>query len=461
MASLTRRLSLLAAVGGCVVLALRPASPVEQAVEAVLAPVRLLSELAWPVGMLRRHSVLAAERHVAELYPRELVDRRELGAEQLRFVLPDEPALRRGRDFVVAEVVRRVARDADRLEVRVLSKGGSAAAGLAPGMPAVVGNVYVGRVSAVTPAGAVVDLVTRSDGFVGGELDDSQGPARMVVGGVRPRRATDERLLAVCSPERAVLEPGEVRVDDGLSGARFADLARGFRLGGLVVVNDQREERTYAVRSPINFAGGIFQLALVRPGDARGGELQALVTDPLEDGRWLAVRALSCGDPLGVREGVVLGAGTLQGVRAGAAVVAGTRLIGRVVRAGPLAAGAGLLGDPGLALPVAASVEGRDEPLALGWLVSLGRPGDGVASDHVLFHWQEGWPADLAADAGQEPVRARLYTGAGAAGVPPWLVIGDAWLARERGPQVLDVQLAVDPRRLAHLRLRLDEEGRP
>lgn len=457
MASIPRRLSMLAAVGLCAVLALRPASPAERALEALLTPVRLLSELAWPVGLLRRREVVAAERQVAELYPREVRERRELGAEQLRFVLPDRPDLLAGRDYVVAEVVRRLPRDADRLEVRVLLEGGPAVAGLAPGMPAVVGNDYVGRISALTATGAVVDLVTRSDGFVGGRLDGPRGPARMVVGSVRPRGESDERLLAVTSPERAVLEPGEVVVDDALSGAPYAELSRGFDLGTLVVVDDQREERTYAVRSPVNFAGGIFQLALVHPGDASGGGLRAKVTDPLEDGRWLAARALSSGDPLGLREGVVLGAGSLQGVAAGAAVVAGTRLVGRVVRAGPLTCGAGLLGDPGLALPVAASIAGSDEPLVLGWLVSLGRAG--ASPGHVLFHWQEGWPADAPDLGGADGVRARLYTGAGATGVPPWLVIGDAWLAHARGPQVLDVDLGVEPRRIAHLRVRLDEEA--
>jgi hypothetical protein len=80
----------------------------------------------------------------------------------------------------------------------------------------------------------------------------------------------------------------------------------------------------------------------------------------------------------------------------------------------------------------------------------------------VRFHWQEGWPAD-GAEAGLPPgpVRGRLYTGAGAAGVPPWLVIGDAWLPREPGPLVIEVELAVDPRQLARLRVRLGEGATP
>jgi hypothetical protein len=80
----------------------------------------------------------------------------------------------------------------------------------------------------------------------------------------------------------------------------------------------------------------------------------------------------------------------------------------------------------------------------------------------VLFHWQQGWPADEADPlAGTDPVPALLYTGAGAAGVPPWLVIGDTLLPRSRGPQVIEVRLDVDPGLLGHVRLRLEEGATP
>jgi hypothetical protein len=462
MSSLTRRTFLLAVVAGCSLLSLRPPTAAERGLEVALAPVRLLSELAVPVGLLRRRAVRAAERQVRERFEQEQAARQRLGADRLRFVLPDEAPLRRGRAFVAAEVVRRVPRDVDRLEVRVLAGGAAARAGLEVGLPAVVGNHYVGRVSALTPGGAIVDLVTRSDGFVGGVVPHAEGRARMVVGGVRPREVGGERLLAVRSPERPVLEPGEVRVEDALSGDPHAALAGGFVLGTLVVVDDQREERTYGVRSPVNFAAGIFQLALVLPGGGGQEDGWGAERDALSDGRWRAARVLSCGDPLGLREGVVLGAGSLQGVSAGAAVVAGARLVGRVGRVGPLQSGARLLGDPGLALPVAAQVEGLEHPLVLGWLVSLGRAEreDGRAA--VLFHWQQGWPSDEAGPLeGTDPVQALLYTGAGAAGVPPWLVIGDALLPRGRGPQVIEVRLDVDPGLLGHVRLRLEEGAAP
>jgi len=457
MASLTSRVLLLAAIFGCGALALRPATSLERALDTALSPLRLLSELARPVGLLQARTARAAERRVQALLGDEQAERRELGGEQLRFVLPDDEGLLRGRDFVLGEVVGRAPRDVDRLQVRLLGVDRPAQAGVAPGQPVVVRNHYVGRVHRLTADGVLVDLVTRSDGLVGAALEDGAGSARLVVGGVLPRRRRDEpRLLAVRNPERRpkhpVLEAGAVRVADAISGSPLSALAEGFLLGQLTVVEQRRDERAYGVLSPIDFASGIFQLAVVVPSRSTDGDRRPAPPDPLEDTRWVQARALSSGDPLGTREGVVLDIGSLRGIRPGAAVVAGAHLVGRVGRVGLFSAAAHLLGDPGLALPVVARVEGRGEPLILGWLVSVGRSG----ARAVQFHWERGWPAVEVA-AGDRPVRARLYTGAGAAGVPPWLVIGETLLPRSTGPQRIDVELAVDPRQLAHLRVRLAE----
>jgi hypothetical protein len=328
-------------------------------------------------------------------------------------------------------------------------------------MPVAVGNNYVGRIQSVLGELVRVDLVTRSDGFVGARLAISSDAARLVVGGVLPRaRRGDERLLAVHNPEfesgLAQLDGAEVRVDDELSGSAWAALSNGLRLGRAVVLSGTRGEPSLGVRADPDFAGGLFQVALIRPAGRRAGPAGVEV-DPLEDALWTAATALSSGDPSGVREGIVLDAGALRGVRGGAAVVAGARLVGRVGAARPLASSALLLGDPGLALPVLAQVEGLERPLILGWLVSLGRAEGPAGEPRAFFHWQRGWPAGVAPQASAAAASARLYTGAGAAGVPPWLFVGEAALPRRAGPQVIEVELPVDPRDLAHLKVRCSQ----
>jgi hypothetical protein len=96
--------------------------------------------------------------------------------------------------------------------------------------------------------------------------------------------------------------------------------------------------------------------------------------DELLDGSWLQVRATSGGEPSLEREGLVIGAGSWNGASEGAALVIGARLVARVERAGALSSDACTLGDPGFSVHALARIDGRDAPLALGRLVSLGRP---------------------------------------------------------------------------------------
>jgi len=67
----------------------------------------------------------------------------------------------------------------------------------------------------------------------------------------------------------------------------------------------------------------------------------------------------------------------------------------------------------------------------------------------VRFHWdgRAGEP-----EPGAEP--ARLFTGAGAEGVPPGLLLGDVELPRGGGARVLELALEVDPRDLVHVQVR-------
>ena len=457
MSSFPARLAYLAALVGSATLALRPPGAVEEGLTLALSPLRLASEVASPVGLLRARSVRAAQRRAAELREAEDLERRALGADQRRFVLPQSEELRAGRSFSIAEVVRRVPGDADRLEVRLL-----AGAAPQPGQPVVVGDHYIGRVREVLEQGtrAVVELVTRPDVLVGARTTGPGAPARLVVGGLQrdeSGRGRAESLLAVHGPSTPDLPEGLVVVDEALGGeVPFAAEAAGFVLGQLEDVGGRLHERLRGVRSPIDLAAGVFQVAIVGRASADGAALVEAAPDPLEDGRWTHARALTRGDPVARREGLKLSAGTTRGVRAGAAIATGARLVGVVARASSHASDARLLGDPGLALPVVARVEGREKPEILGTLVALGRAApdeEGRARVRLFWSGRAGDP-----EPGAEP--ARLYTGAGAEGVPPGLLLGDTALPRGGGPAVLELVLEVDPRELAQVRVRT-AEGAP
>ena len=156
----------------------------------------------------------------------------------------------------------------------------------------------------------------------------------------------------------------------------------------------------------------------------------------------------SSGDPSSWREGLKLGAGAWNGVGLGAAVVSGSRLVGRVRAAGPLSADVSLLGDPGVSIPAIARVAGRAEPLVLGQLVSLGRdPRDGRL---VRFHWNALLPWE-----GTEPARAELFTGSGEPLLPRGLLLGLAVLPNGPGPHVLTLEQPVDTRDVRRLWVRL------
>lgn len=455
MASLPSRLLYVLALAASATVALRPPGALERALSLALSPLRLAGEIAAPIGLLRAREVRASERRALALRAEEDRERRELGADQRRFVLPQDESLRAGRSFTLAEVVRRVKGDADRLEVRLLEPRG-ALERVQPGQPVVVGDQYIGRVRSVDAGGgaAVVELVTRPDALVGAR--GAQSGERMVVGGLlRSPRERGATLLAVHGASVGEPAPGPVVVDESLSGeAPFAAEAAGFSLGTLVHLEGRMREVLCAVRPHVNLAGGVFQVALV--GRARAGTSDdgAGGFDALDDGRWTAARALTRGDPLPQREGLKLSAGTSRGVRDGAAVVCGARLVGRVERAGSHGSDARLLGDPGLALPVVARLEGRERPEILGTLVSLGRASAGPdGRARVRFFWEGRGAAPRA----EGLDRARLFTGAGAEGVPPGLILGDASLPRGGGPAVLEVELEIDPRALAHVRVRLVE----
>lgn len=461
----TSRLVQAGVLAGLFVTSVRPIAPIEAALEHVIAPVRILSELVRPMSVLSLREVRAAEARLRELEDAEFDARRELHEDGRAFALPSEPGLAAGRRFVPAEVIERSRSSLDRIVVALES---GHAIGIEPGLPVVSGNVYVGRVAEVDvprPGQATVELVTGAGFFVGAVLepDDPEAPGltgeplRMVVGGIPADERGDVRL-AVHNPVRRDLPDGSVRVEEGVAGIDpFARLAEGYELGRLEGAGGRGRSRSrprLGVEPLVDYKAGLHQLCVLLPADsARPPETPE--EDLLFDGRWRGARPVSIGDPNGRRDGLVLGAGTWNGVRPGAAVLFGVRLIGRIQSAGPLASRASLLGDPGLSVPAVARIEGREEPLALGRLLSLGRAAGEEHGRVVYLHWEA--LEKLAAD-GSGPARATLFTGSGDALVPRGLVLGEALLPRGPGPHVIALEQPADTRRVRTLWVRLPGE---
>jgi hypothetical protein len=185
----------------------------------------------------------------------------------------------------------------------------------------------------------------------------------------------------------------------------------------------------------------LFQVVVVCPTDvARAPDAE--IEDVLFDGGWREARVLSRGEPTALREGFKLAFGKWNDARVGAAVVTGARLVGVVGRVAPLTADVRTLGDPGLALPVVARVDGLERPLALGRLVVAGRVHSGADAGALRLVWDAVVPLDVGESA--TPLRARLFTASGAPLVPRGLLIGDTELPSGRGPHELVVRQSLD-----------------
>ena len=442
----TSRALYLIALLALAVLALKPHAPTERVLDTLVAPARLLGEVAWPMAWLRAREVRAAQDTLREREEQEFAARIALERDQRRFALPREPALRAGRGFVHAEVVGRVEGERD---VALVRPPPAELARLRPGMPATAGDAFVGHVRALRPASGLVEVQMVTLHLVGARLvldpgQDEAGAVRMVVGGLAPPRADGARPLEllVHNPSHRSLSRGQVVVDDQLSDAApYPELSRGFRLGTLETLAEPGREPQLCVRPLLDYGNGLFEVVLVTPPQGESAPREP-VDVLLEPGAWLPARALSSGDPAVWREGLELDAGTLRGVRVGAAVVFGARLVGRVRHVGPLSCDVALVGDPGFALPVLARVAGREEPLAMGRLVSLGRGG---ARDPLALRLR--WEPDIGLLAG-EGAEAELYSGSGDPLVPRGLYLGPARLPSGSGPHVIEVGQVVDVRAL-------------
>ena len=450
------RSAFVVALGASVWLSLRPDPRLEGWLDLALAPSRVLAEACAPFAWLRLRSVEAAEEALASRQPGELDERTALHLAERRAALPSDPSLRAGRRFVHAEVVGRRARRFDELEVRV---DADSCAGLERGMPVTVGDTYVGRLLELdvpVPGRATVELVTARQFAVGAVVPSSDGSpgVRCVVGGIAS--ISSERsgriFLALSSPSRREIAPRMAQVDESVSAlARYAEQASGFALGTVEAFGPHE----WALRPLVDFRSGLFQVVIAAPaGIERAAEPPP--RDELFDGRWLEVRATSSGEPSVDREGFELGVGSWNGARPGAALVVGARLVGRVEHAGALTSDARALGDAGFSVHVLARVEGRPAPIALGRVVSLGRPAGGRA-DEIEFAWEA--VVGLESSGATGSLRAELFTGSGDALVPRGLVLGETELPAGPGPHRLLLRQGVDTRDLRHVWLRLEGAG--
>ena len=429
------------------VLAFMPQASATRWLDSAMAPTRVLGELASPIGLFARREAHAAEQSLAKAMKDEEAKSSELAALERYYALPDEDSLIAARHFVHAQVLRRFTEAPDRIECALEQPAGPE---LVVDLPVVLSNSYVGRVASVDrPHQRItVFLVTGKAFRVGAncaDADPAEPLVAMVVGGLEPGTKRDSELfLSLHNPSRAGELSGVVRVDETLNAhAPFAGLSAGFRLGEVAL---SEAESTVAVKPDIDFKNGLFRVVVVLPG-AELSNTPAREFDVFEAENWRMVRAYSACEPAHWREGVKIDLPRSAGARSNDAVVAGTRLVGFIARAGALDSDVSLLGDVGVSVPAQALVDLQDEPLVLGHLIALGRSAPGRPA---RFLWKATQP--LARVVGGPTSRpARLFTGAGEIGVPRGLLIGEAMLPCGEGPHVIEVVEGVDARLLRKL----------
>ncbi len=429
-------------------LALRPFPPAERAAGILFAPARWLAELARPLGWMQVRSVRAALSAAEEALPVEREASRALLATQIEAALPTDPALREGRGFLVAEVLERL-KDKDLLRVRF-----PVGAGVTPDMPVVCHDTYVGRVrdvDATRPGEGVVQLVTDMSLRVGAEvLVDGAQPVSIVVGGIVGGRSRTEGILLLGAQheERAVLS-GTVRVRETGPGDRATRRAHadGFGLGLL------RELSKLGRPMPVVETGFDYEYGLSHVVITGGPELATagllLADDAFDEARWCTARVVLAGDSTPGRRMRRLSLPDGARVEPGAALSAGARFLGRVVRVEGGEAIAALLGDQALEFSGVASIEGCDVPLHMGRVQSLGVDSDGAI--------ELGWEARAQPDGA--PPRpsgaARIATSSGDRGVPAGLWIGTCVLPEGKGHHVLRLVPTQDPADLLRVSVRL------
>jgi hypothetical protein len=422
------------------VFSLRPETGVDGAIDALFAPARSLAVIAaparWLAGVGDVHAGADDETARAEVEAS-----RAFLAAQRSAARPTDAALRTGRGFVMAEVVARLEDQRDVVKIMFDPR-----AGVAPGMPVVCGEVYVGRVKALdpSPGRATVALVTGSTFRVGARAesggDGAPRGAELVVGGLAPKRAAGEGLeLAAQFIRDRTIDSGVVyvRESDGLRAEPYRELADGYVLGDLKVLR-KHDMHELCVEARIAYDGGLSEVAVLCPDPTVQSDLSA--RDPFDAASWIETSPIVGGNPSPWRAAAVLGSGSDQGVTDHAAIAVGPRLLGRVTSAARFTSDAALLADAGFQLNVVASLDENSRPLALGRLTSHGVE---RGSDVLLLRSDTELPrpaskrADSASGAETASAtsarHATLYTAAGDLGIPAGLWIGTVELpAREQ-----------------------------
>lgn len=435
----------------------RPNRWVEAWTERLLAPLRYAAELGAPFAVLRSREASAADVALARGAGAEAREGARVLARLAERALPQDPALEPGRVFLAAEVIGRPSKD----ECWVTWPR---PADVPLGTPAVCGDAFVGRVIEVRSSPrplARVQLVTHATFRLGAEVragSESEGPIFLTAGGLRaPRSRSEPRFvrLAVHQPSSTRLTGGLARVHELFADAdESAALADGFRLG---LLRREGERSDLWIEPELDYLTGLHHLALV----LAPSQTPAAAAPPslLEDGRWLATRALTTQDASPWRSALKLPLGSADGLRAGAAVTSiGARLVGRVLHVGRGASDVGLIGDPGFHLTAVALPEGSDEPLVLGGLAAIGRAGPGA----VRLRWWVRLPLALVGSAGSVP--ARLFTSPGDPGLPGGLFLGTTLLPRVAAvgeEHELVLHMGVEASDLGRLFVRLVQEGTP
>ncbi len=420
----------------CLLVSLRAAAQPDPRLAWLTAPLRFAADLASPLHLVRAPRVHAAEGKLVRSSQEEAEEHLRVLENLARFAEPSDPRIREGRYIVPGEVIGRVA-NADKKDlIRIHLRDGSA---VRRGQPVACGDAYVGRIDSIRAKGsegaaeATVELVTSAGFSVGGRMDreseDQDEEVFLIVGGLSSRRSKDTIRLAVQYPSDPSITGGEVCVYERFAEAEeFAQLAEGLLLGRLerYASESSRRKRSFGVVPILDYRHGLYRVVVLAPEESRP-ETQAIASSGLAHERWLRTRALVFGDPSPWRSATKIPAGRLAGIEPGAAITGvGGRLLGRVSRAGPLAADVSFLDDTGLALVAMATFVGHAAPRVLGRLTSLGRDS---ATGFVRMRWEVGVSlGEVSGWAEDAPARARLFTGSGDEGLPAGLFFGEAEL---------------------------------
>lgn len=416
-------------LGALVALSLQPIGLIEELIERLLAPARLVAEVAAPVRWWGRREARAAEENLKEREVELVAEAIELLEEERLAARPPDHLVPAGLRLVHAEVIERREGQEDSLIVRWADT-----TELEVGIPVVVGEHFIGRLASLEPEAGrgVVDLITGKDFFVGARLSETErGSGELVVGGLAATKEGGALSLAVHNPRVGEMTSGAVRVREWLEGGSSGSWGDGFLLGDLDVLGDGDEAFILRVRPRIDLAHGIGRVVLLagpKPGQASEVDLSI---PTFESSCWRGAQVLTrCTNASG-RDGLRLSLSSGD-IADGSAVAFGPYLLGRVERAGWSTARVRTLSDPGLVLPLLAQVEGQRAPVAIGRVTTLGREADGL----LALRWESlvGIPGD------GESVSAQLFTGGGVRGVPRGLMVGSAVLPRAAGTHRLRVE---------------------